>query len=216
MPQKSYFLNDKEMQNIQDHYRRYFTEAGAMDSGGVLHEVVSDGLHIDLVPYNPTDEFPYYIFATMGMSAYRMRQAPFKNIELIMFLPADWKTTKEYFSDGKWYWPIRMLKSAARLPFLTKGFLSMGHTFSMDEDNTPFDSSTDMCSGLVTFPSWLPTGVFELRYSGLFTKKKVNFLCLTAINEKELTQIRNEGVQKFLDTVLVKDGKDDLLVRDKR
>lgn len=213
----SYILSVKDIETIENHYKKYFTMAGAKDSEVVMHEMVSDGMHIDIEHFLPTEKFPYHIFATVGMSGYTMKQAPYKNIELIMFLPKDWKTDKEdLVGSEQWYWPIRMLKTAARLPYLTNSFLTLGHTFSMDEKNTPFAPCTKMCSGLINFPTWLDFGIFELNYGSIFNKKKVNFLCLTSITEEELKMIYKIGAQKFIEEVLVKDGQDDLLVRNER
>lgn len=212
----NYKLNEKDIFSIEEHYKKHFIKAGAKDSGKILHEIVSDDMHIDVVHYLPTQQFPYHIFATIGMSGYTMKKALFKNIELIMFLPEHWKTSQEDFSDNNWYWPIGMLKSAARLPYYYNTFLSVGHTFSIDENNTPFADCTKMCSGLITFPTWLDLEIFELKLGGIFNKKKVNFLCLTAINEEELNLIHKIGEEKFIEEILVKDGKDDLLVRNVR
>ncbi len=212
----NYMLSEKDITSIEKHYKKYFTMAGAKDSETVMHEIGSDDMHIDIEHYLPTQKFPYHIFATVGMSGYTMPDAPFKNIELIMFLPKEWKTGGEDFPDEQWYWPIRMLKSAARLPYLCDTFLSIGHTFSIDENNTPFTKSTKMCSGLITFPTWLDQGIFELLYGGIFKRKKVNFLCLTAITKEELNLKNKLGAQKFIDEILVKDGLDDLLVRNER
>ncbi len=210
-----YKLSAKEISIIEKHYKKYFTLAGAKDSEIVMHDIINDDMHIDIEHYLPTQNFPYHIFATIGMSGYTMKDAPYKNIELIMFLPKDWKT-EEDADNEEWSWPINMLKSAARLPYLFDTFLSVGHTFSMDENNSPFANSTTMSSGLVTFPSWLDYGIFELKYGGFFNKKIVNFLCLTAITNDELNLKNEIGTQKFLDEILIKDGQDDLLVRNER
>lgn len=44
-----YHLNVKEITKIENHYHKYFTMAGALDSKEVMHEIVSDDMHIDLV-----------------------------------------------------------------------------------------------------------------------------------------------------------------------
>lgn len=211
----NYMLKAKDIENIENHYKKYFTMVGAEDSKLIWHEVFSDAMHIDLVHYLPTNKFPYHIIATVGMSGYSMKNAPYKNVELIMFLPKEWKLEKEDFKNESWYWPIKMLKSASRLPYLCRTFLSVGHTFSMDENNTPFANCTKMCSGLLTYPTWLDEGAFELKYGNIF-KKKVNFLCLTAITEDELKSLREMGSRKFIDEILVKDNINDLLVRNIR
>ncbi len=212
-----YFLSDKQITKIEDHYHKYFTMVGAVDSEMVIHEIVSDDLHIDLVWYKPTEKFPYNIIATVGMSGYTMASAPFKNIELISILPKDWKMDSESLKDMEWYWPLYMLKSAARLPYNTDSMLSVAHTFSLDKDYSPFAPTTEMCCGLVTLPTWFDHDIFKLNIGGFLSKKVVNFLCLTAINKKEMDLLESKGPEYFLNEYLVKpDGTDDLLVRNKR
>ena len=36
--------------------------------------------------------------------------------------------------DEKWYWPIRLLKSLARLPIASDTWLGFGHTLEHEED----------------------------------------------------------------------------------
>lgn len=212
-----YYLDLNEINKIEKHYDKYFTMAGAVDSKIVLHEIVSDDMHIDIVHYEPTEKFPFNIIATIGMSGYNMANAPYKNIELISILPKDWKLDSESVKDIQWYWPIKLMKSAARLPYLTNSMLSVGHTFIMDANITQLAPTTEMCSGLITFPTCFDHGIFSLNIGGFLSKKIVNFLCLTAINKNELNLIMNKGPQYFLDQYLVKpDKSDDLLVRNKR
>ena len=45
------------------------------------------------------------------LAEYKLERA-----ELAIALPADWKLDQESMKDEKWYWPIRLLKSLARLP----------------------------------------------------------------------------------------------------
>ena len=215
---KTYLLGDKDIVAIDRHYRTHFTAAGAKDSGLVLHEIISDGMHIDLVHYLPTDAFPYHIFATMGMSAYKMPNTTFNRIELMMFLPREWQVTDEALKETKWYWPISTLKSAARLPYETGNPLGLGHTFSMDVDNPPFDPVTEMCAGLIALPEMesMPEAVVELTYGGLFSKRKINFLCMTTINKEELANIRGMGLPVYLEKTLSGEIKEDIIVRNKR
>ena len=192
-----YYLKPKDIEKIEKHYNKFFTELGAKPSHMVMHESVMGDLHIDIEHYLPTEKFPYNIIATAGMSAYKMKDAPYPNVELVMFLPKDWKISKEDFENEEWYWLIRLLKIAARLPYTTNSYLEIGHTFSYDENNTPFAKCTDMCSGLITHQTLLDKGVEDSKY-GFINRKKIKFLCLTAINKEELDYIYTQGITKFL------------------
>lgn len=210
-----YHLSTKEMGLIENHYNKYFTEVGAKDSGVVMHEIVSDDMHIDLVHYLPTEDFPHNIIATVGMSGYAMKNVPFKRIELIMFLPKDWQVDEESVKDEKWFWPIKMIKDCARLPYLNDTALSVFHTFSDNAEFKPFAECTDMSVGFLTFPTWLNHEVFRLKY-GFLKRKEINFLCLTAITKEELDKLQELDVDLFMYKYLNKDGIDDLEVRNKR
>lgn len=80
---------------------------------GVLHE-------IDIHVVKPTQKFPFIRLVTSGMSDLPMMTPEDPDIpryiELMMTLPADWKLDQASFNDETWYWPVRLLKSLARLP----------------------------------------------------------------------------------------------------
>lgn len=214
---KKYLLNIKERNKIEKHYEKFFTMAGAVKSEIVFHDEIDDDMHIDIVLYKQTEAFPFNVIATVGMSAYRMNDAPYKNIELISILPKDWKIDSESLKDIQWYWPIELMISTARLPYLSNSILSVGHTISMDSNNIQFAPTTEMCGGFITFPTCFDYGVFSLNVGGFFSPKIVNFLCLTAINQNELELIKEKGYQYFIEHYLVNpDGSDDLLIRNKR
>ncbi len=210
-----YYLKPKDIEKIEKHYDKFFTELGAKPSDIVMHESVMGDLHIDIEHYLPTEKFPYNIIATVGMSAYKMKDAPYPNVELVMFLPKDWKFDMKSIHDDNWYWPIKALKTVARMPQEYDSFISYGHTIS-DEDFAPYADCTKMCCGLVTFPTWIDYKFFTLKY-GLFPRKKVNFLCLNVITKEEFDKLQEMGAEAFIDKYLTdKDGNEDLVVRNER
>ena len=79
----------------------------------------------------PSEERDYYTLVTMGMGAHRMNvpeelaEYKLERAELAIALPADWKLDQESMKDEKWYWPIRLLKSLARLPINCDSWLGM-------------------------------------------------------------------------------------------
>ena len=210
-----YFLHNKDINKIQEHYDKYILAMGAESDPNILHELHSDDMHIDIAHYKPTKDFPYHVLGTIGMSGYTMKNAPFKNLELIMFLPEDWQIDEKSLQDEKWYWPIRLLKMVARLPYESDDIVSVGHTISMNEKFDPFYNCTKMSFGLLTFPTWINYDFFTLKY-GLIPRKKINFLCLTAITSDEYGVFKKIGYEKFMEVALNKDGIDDLCVRNKR
>lgn len=212
----SCYLKPREMEIINNHYNKYFTMAGAKPSGIVIHQNKDNGIHIDIEHYLPTDEFPYHIFATVGMSAYKMKDVPHKRIELIMFLPRDWKTDEQSLKNDEWSWPINLLLNTACMPYQCNSCLSYAHTISYSDEFSPFADCTEMCCGLVTFPTYLDHGIFNLRY-GILPHKKVNFYCLTTITKEEFDKSLIMGRSEFIENELSKnEEEDDLVVRNYR
>jgi hypothetical protein len=106
-------------ERITAHLRR---RLGA--KGWVFHEIVSDLVHIDVHVVPPSRRHPYHVLVTSGMSALPMTvpdtfedPASFRFAELSMLLPPDWKLDEASLSDERFYWPIRLLKSLARVAF---------------------------------------------------------------------------------------------------
>ncbi len=115
----------------------------------VIHEIISPDLHIDVIPVPPTAERNYYTLFTMGMGAYKM-QVPsgygtMNRAEMAIRLPADWDYKS---SEEKWYWPIRVIKSLARLPFYEKTWLGYCHDIDF---RGPFSEETERCGVLLDF-----------------------------------------------------------------
>lgn len=118
-------------------------------SDTVFHEIVSPDIHVDIIIIPPTAEKDYYTLLTMGMGAYPMKvPAEYKNgnrAELAIRLPKDWEISSE---DEKWFWPIWMLKTLARLPISENSWLGWGHDIDFGE---PFSEETELCAILLDF-----------------------------------------------------------------
>ncbi len=74
--------------------------------------------------------------------------------ELVLTLPPDWPLSQEAFKDEKNYWPIRWLKTLARLPHDYDTWISFGHTIPNGDPPQPFDSSTKL-SGWILFSPFI-------------------------------------------------------------
>ena len=124
-------------ETISNHIAKYFGEPDK-----VLHEILSDLVHIDVHIIKPTKERNYYTLFTTGMS-YLPMTAPdgyeqYAYAELMTHLPPDWNLESQ---DEKDYWPIRWLKFLARFPHQYKTWLFYGHTIPNGENAEPFDES---------------------------------------------------------------------------
>lgn len=127
----------------------------------VFHELLSERVHIDVFIKEPTDERPYYVLLTSGMSDLPMtvpegftdeQKARYERAELMMFLPKDWHIHDEDAKDEKWYWCTRALKTAARYPHLGDTWIGHGHDIQFTEPIEPFAENTELCALLFAYP----------------------------------------------------------------
>ena len=147
---------EEEMEAVEGHIQQYF---GKFEN--VFHEIVSPDIHVDICMVPPSEERDYYTLVTMGMGAHRMNvpkelaEYKLERAELAIALPADWKLDQESMKDEKWYWPIRLLKSLARLPIASDTWLGFGHTMDNQED---FAENTKLCAAILTGPQGTQDG----------------------------------------------------------
>lgn len=103
----------------------------------VLHEIVSDDLHIDIHHVKSSWLRRYEVLVTSGMSALPMNVSEASGearfAEILTILPRGWPLAREDFSDERHYWPIRLMKTLARLPHYGKTWLGLGHTLANGE-----------------------------------------------------------------------------------
>ena len=127
----------------------------------VFHELISDLVHVDIHMVAPTAERPYHTLITSGMSDLPMTTPAGADLpryaELIISLPPEWRLTQEAFNDERNYWPIRLLKTLARLPHEHETWLGFGHTIPHNGDPAePYAKNTELCCALLSQPQLIP------------------------------------------------------------
>lgn len=141
-----------EMEAIEKLISEYF---GAVEY--VYHEITSSGIHLDICVVPPGEGSDHYTLATMGMGVRRMNVPKelasygLERAELAIALPPDWKLDKESLMDERWYWPIRLLLSAARIPIKHDTWLGSGHTIQENEGET-YAEGTGLCGCILIDP----------------------------------------------------------------
>lgn len=165
----------------------------------VYHELVSDVIHLDVIPIPPTEDCPYIKLVTMGAGAYRMNvpesfaKFEMEYAEYIIYVPKDWNLDS---ADEKDYWPMRALKSTARLPISSDTWLGYGHTVSMDAEGTPYAENTKLnCILLVNALDQYGRRM-KLKMS---TGKTINFYQLVPIYGEELAYKQEHGSDALVD-----------------
>ena len=185
--------SEDEMSAIEQHIKNTFGEFE-----NVFHELVSPDIHVDICVVPPSEERDYYTLVTMGMGAHRMNvpeelaEYKLERAELAIALPADWKLDQESMKDEKWYWPIRLLKSLARLPIASDTWLGFGHTMDNKEN---FAENTKLCAAILTGPQSTEEGGEVCTLPG---GEEVNFYQVIPLYEDELDYKLEHDVDALL------------------
>ncbi len=177
----------------------------------VFHEIVSPDIHLDVCIVDPTEEDSYYKMVTMGAGAYKMaipdqwKDYNLDYAEYVIYLPKDWNINSGADED---YWPIRTLKSTARLPIDYDTWLCYGHTLQSDEEGSPYASNTGFNSVILDFAENKKGDIRMIMPSG----KVINFYEVIPLYPEELKfkiengadalfgKFKEEGIQyKVLD-----------------
>lgn len=131
----------------------------------IFHEIISEYAHVDVFVMNPTEESPFYVLYTVGMSSAPMyvpkdMEDRKDNLygEVYLLLPRGWDFSSIGAPGGKadeqYYWPIRCLKLLARYPHQYRTYLGAGHTIPNGANYEPLDASVGF------------TGMVLMQYAG--------------------------------------------------
>ena len=145
--------SEADLNAVEQHIEHYFGK-----SDRILAEIDSPDIHLDIAVIPPSDRRNYYTLVTIGMGAHSMNVPEELDLldmdraELVMCLPPNWRLDNQSLKEGgRWYWPIWMLKTSARLPIREDTWLCRGHTVST-ADYEPYAKNTRLCGGVVTEP----------------------------------------------------------------
>ena len=191
-----YYYPEKEWNKVSDYIEQQYGEYE-----NVMHEIVSPDIHCDIVIVPTTEEQPFYKLVTMGAGAYKMnvpkelKSDVCDRAEYVIFLPKDWNLKSDKEED---WWPIRALKTAARLTVGTDEWLYYGHTIALTDDGSPVAENTKFNS-CVLLPS---TGNEEqwVKPLKLGAGKKVAFLQIFPLYQEELEYKMEHSLDEMLDS----------------
>ena len=154
---------------------------------------------MDICAVPPSAERDYCTLVTMGMGAHRMNvpeelaEYKLERAELAIALPKDWKLKQEDMRDERWYWPIRLLKTLARLPIASDTWLGFGHTMDHEED---FAKDTKLCAVILTGPQGTEGGSEVCTLPG---GEEVNFYQVIPLYRDELEYKLAHDAEALLD-----------------
>jgi hypothetical protein len=130
---------------ITAHMTRCFGEPGP-----AWHEVV-------MIPAGDRDSI---VLFTTGMSDLAMAVDPRAEgapiyAELMLRLPATWQLGTDLFEDERWSWPVRWLKTLARMPHECATWLGYGHTIPNGDPARPLAPGVPFTGFIVAPPTSL-------------------------------------------------------------
>lgn len=177
----------------------------------VWDEIVSDKVHIDVLPFPPTEERPFWTFVTSGMSDMPMIVPPdlesgdeYRYGEIVISLPENWfplsllsDFDRHDFTDEN-YWPIRLIKRLARFPHEYAAWLWMPHTLPNGSPAEPYASNTRMSGAILLPPATWDEENWSFRRSDGAT---VHFLAVYPLYDEEMTVKLSQGSDVLLELI---------------
>lgn len=191
-------------QAIEAHYEAHL---GPCET--VLHEIVSDLVHLDVYHWPPTPDRPVHTFATVGMSDRPMavpdgalEDGAARRAELLVCLPEGWPVpSQEVGSISPWedednYFPIRWLKQLARLPHEYDTWLGFGHTVPNGDPPRPLADTTGLSGWVLLPPMSLPASG---RHVELPDGSTLDLFGIVALHPDELDRKLADGIDALYD-----------------
>jgi hypothetical protein len=167
----------------------------------VLHEILSERVHIDINVIAPTPARNYYTLVTTGMSDRPMKVPPgleeYRYAELLLCLPPDWSLPQLYETDAdeQDYWPIRWLKFLAHFPHTYDTWLWASHTVPNGDPPEAYASNTRMCCALISHPLLFGEDLITLQVR---PDKQVHFHSFIPIYREEMEYKLSKGFDALI------------------
>jgi hypothetical protein len=169
----------------------------------VFHEIVSDDLHIDIHHVKSSWLRRFEVLVTSGMSALPMAVPEESNeprfAEIVAILPKGWPLSMDAFADERNYWPVRLMKTLARLPHIGNTWLGFGHTLANAESESevkPYADGTQLCAAAVLPSSTLGEDFWCLKRENA---PEIFFWAAVPLHLAELQFKMKNGIDPLLD-----------------
>lgn len=117
--------------------------------------IVNDGFDLHILP--PSMLYPFYTLVTVGMSDLAMPTPAgaetYRNAEMLLALPSSWPMDTQAWRQETNYWPIRLVRALARMPYLSDTWVRPGYALAHGgEPPRPYARNTRLCGAFVTAP----------------------------------------------------------------
>jgi suppressor of fused protein SUFU len=171
----------------------------------VLHEDKSSTVHIDVHVIRPSVIRPYFTLMTSGMSDLDMHVPPGLEdlglAEVCICLPGAWPLAIDDFRwrEPKFFWPIAVLKNAAKYPHIHQTWFSWGHTVGRTERPEPLDSETEFTGIMLLKPATFPEGADQVETED---GRTIRYLALIPLLENEMNFRQEFGSDALEDKLI--------------
>lgn len=185
----------KTMDKITMHFDTYFEQ----DDSVVLHPIVDDGLHVDVLLYKPNKKYPFWKLVTLGASDYKMPEVSNTlgcNNEYIMFVDSSVDLSDKEIV--MWYY--EKLLMVAKFAYYNKTHITYCHSFEWEND----DKNDEMVAAFIEFPQIIGTTKILKCKVGLM--KEVVCLQVVLLNKEELGKLMEVGPNNFSNYLYPEDG----------
>lgn len=166
----------------------------------VFHEIVSEHVHLDILFIAPTPERNYHTLITCGMGLLPMMvpsgAEEFRYAELMLCLPPEWSLSQESFLQEEHYWPIRALKTLARLPHEYNTWLYASHTIPNGNPAQPYAATTKQNGMMVSIPSTVEQ-LQEFFSLSISEEQTVHFFGLIPLYKEEMDYSLKHGAEEL-------------------
>jgi hypothetical protein len=197
--------SDAEFDIVETHIEESF---GTLDL--VMHEIVSNDIHLDVALVYPQRNKERLLLVTEGVGVHRMNvpeeldENNLWRMELISVLPSDWNTES---NDEKDYWPIETLKSMGRYALENDTWLGWGHTVRFEDGNGKEGrfAGKPFVSYMLVSPLGYPD---DARYCTLPDGTDVNFYQLISLYQSEMDYKIEHGAEALIAKFRERFGED--------
>lgn len=165
---------------------------------GILRDSDAEQVHVDLVIFPNTEQRRFAVICTLGCSAVPLpvptELSVYRHQEFFVCLPPDWPLPDSDRMDVTGWWPYRVLRDTARLPYQDGVFIAPGTAIPNGDPMEPYVADHPMVAMQVWTPIGQPDGFAQSDAAGL----TVRFSQLLALTEAECGMRRSLGAEGLL------------------
>ena len=111
-------------------------------------------------------------------------------------LPPHWRLDSDALNDDAWYWPVRLIKTLARLPHAHDTWLGRGHTVPNGDPAQPYAPNVPF-TGAIVLPSITAPRAFDTL--AIDAAKRITFYAVWPLLPGEMDYKLQHGGNALVD-----------------